>query len=153
MGGSSSKDTAKEAKVPDFVYKNKPFPDEMPAWFTSIKLRPAELAHLKQVTNQKSQKQELRYSYEQPQSKLDAESARKITLDCSKRCTYSSYDYEARGQGGQEGPTRDIETALNYAEQVCMSRCLNKFLQADIVVEKKLRGQVQTPLLFEQTLP
>ena len=78
------------ADVPDFYYKGKPYPNELPAWFKSIRLVDAELLHLRPVPNPKTNKSELRFSNnELSQAKLNGELARQITLDCTKRCTYS----------------------------------------------------------------
>ena len=62
MGSSASKTPAvPEAEpVPDFFYKGKPYPDELPSWFTSVRLTPAELPHLKTRMNQKG-KEDLRF--------------------------------------------------------------------------------------------
>lgn len=43
--------------------------------------------------------------------------------------------------------------ALNYAEQVCMSRCSAKWMQGKSIIDDKLKGAVQNPLTFAQNLP
>ena len=141
MGGSSSKSAAqKEADppVPDFVYKNKPFPGELPEWFTSIRVKGDPVPHLRKTVNERTQKGEIRYQVDLPQSKTDAEVARRAALDCSKRCLHSKIDYEARAEEDPNGEHK----LFRYAEQVCLNRCLNKYLQAKVVVDSKVRGQV-----------
>ena len=59
---SSGKPAAAVADVPDFYYKDKPYPKDLPAWFTSIRLVSAELPHLRPVDNPKTNKSELRFS-------------------------------------------------------------------------------------------
>ena len=93
MGNKSSSTSqessvAQEAPVPDFYYKGKPEVKDLPAWFKSIKLVPEELPHLKTVTDRQGQK-EHRFSHELSTVKKNNELARKIALDCSKRCIYS----------------------------------------------------------------
>ena len=59
--------------------------------------------------------------HEVPQSKLNAELARKIGLDCGRRCTfsYTADDFH---------PSQEkLVKGLNYAEQTCMSRCISKY--------------------------
>ena len=74
-----------------------------------------------------------------------------MALDCSKRCAYS---YKGKvddlGMPTSEddlhipeaiAPGSPLEAkGLNYAEQVCMSRCTNKWVQAKQVVDLKLKG-------------
>lgn len=91
----------------------------------------------------------MRYSHDLPQAKINAESARRITLDCTDRCTYSRYDYEgkanAKGSDSENNKSSKegtIAMAMNFAEDVCMSRCLNKQLQAKEVIDRKLKGQI-----------
>ncbi len=73
-------------------------------------------------------------------------------MDCSKRCAYS-YKGPVDDLGMPTGdglesrlpetikPGSEIETkGLNYAEQVCMSRCTNKWIQSKQVVDLKLKG-------------
>lgn len=43
--------------------------------------------------------------------------------------------------------------AMNYSEQVCMGRCINKWIQGKQVIDTKIKGQIQDPLLFQQNLP
>ena len=91
--GSSSSSSSKPAidveDVPDFYYKNKPYPKDLPAWFTSIRLVSAELPHLRPVQNSKTNNSELRFMNELSQEKINGELARQIALDCTRRCTYS----------------------------------------------------------------
>ena len=73
----------------DFFYKGKPYPNDLPAWFTTIRLSEQDLTHLKTHKNQRINKQELRFSHEISNDKINGELARKIAMDCSKRCTFS----------------------------------------------------------------
>ncbi len=143
MGGLSSKSTSSldksqttftEEKVPDFYYLKKP--NELPDWFKSIKLRSENLQHLEKVKDPRSGKGEIKFSHKLNVDKTNAELARKISLDCGKRCTYS-YRGELDDLGfpkGQLGegtlkPRDKNEMAMNYAEQVCLSRCTAKYFQ------------------------
>ena len=92
--------------------------------------------------------------HEPTQSKLDAELARRVAMDCSKRCTnsylaisHSSLTEKTSSSSADDG-NQTFEKVLNYAEQVCLSRCSNKQFQAKQVIDTKLKGQVQTPLMF-----
>ena len=59
------------------------------------------------------------------------------------------------GEGTLETKSDDgkHKMALNYMEQVCLSRCTAKWMQGKQVIDKKLKGQIQNPLLFSQNLP
>ena len=89
---------------------------------------------------------------------MDAELARRVALDCSKRCAYSyKGPIDDLGMPVGDGtmpetiaPGSKLETpkGLNASEQVCMSRCINKWIQGKQTIDQKLKGQVQGPLLF-----
>ena len=85
---SSTENKAPSLPVPDFFYKGKPYPHELPLWFKSISLVSEELPHLKTIKTRTGQ-EEMRFSHELSENKKNGELARKITLDCSKRCTFS----------------------------------------------------------------
>ena len=39
--------------IPDFEYKKKPYPKDLPTWFKTIRLEPAKLVHLKPIPDQR----------------------------------------------------------------------------------------------------
>ncbi len=96
------------------------------------------MQHLDKVADPRSGKGEIKFSHKLNTDKTNAELARKIALDCGKRCTYSyrgelddmgfPINTDKFGEGTLE-PRGKSETALNYAEQVCMSRCTAKYFQ------------------------
>ena len=103
-GGSSSPSTDQQqqdsytgsfmsrnrSKLDDnFYYKGKPNFNELPPWFNTIQLTPQELPHLKKHEINRNSQPQILFSHELSSQKLNGELARKIALDCSKRCTFS----------------------------------------------------------------
>ena len=124
MGGKSSTPNAADEQkfVPDFEYKGKPYPQDLPNWFKTISLENDELAHLKTKTNPRTQQDEIRFMHDIPQRKMNAELARKVALDCGKRCTFS-YTMDDFHPSQEQ-----LVKNLNYAEQICSSRCVSKYM-------------------------
>ena len=88
---------------------------------------------------------------------MNGELARKIALDCSKRCTYTykgpvdefgmpivdkivPADSPSQIADQTSENAMKHSMALNYAEQVCSSRCTAKWLQSKQVIDEKIKG-------------
>ena len=119
------------------MHKNKPPPNELPMWYRTITLKgekpdPKELKEPKPV----------KFRYPLSDLRVAAEQQRKVALECSRRCLYSKQDYEEMTliaeSKGEPAPKPD--TVLNYQEQICIVRCINKYMEAKDICDHKTKG-------------
>ena len=105
-----------------------------PAWLQEIKVQKSNIKDNPLLQESPKFKTDL------PHFKIEHEFAAKVSLECSKRCLYSIISND--------------DDSLNYAEKLCMHRCVSKLYKAREVVENKLEGHIEKPpILFAQNLP